>query len=842
MSVKTWGDFEIHFDRVLGRGGMGAVYMGRQVSVDRPAAVKILKKELTENPEFVKRFQREAALLARLVDTHVVQVFGAGEVDGQHFYAMEFVEGEDLSQRLRRGYRFTPDEVLQTAHRVGKALQAAWRHKIVHRDIKPSNIVITRDNLIKVMDFGLAKNPETDLTQSEIIMGTAKYMSPEQATGSPCDIRSDLYSLGAVLYELATGKPPFVGETPTSVIYQHVHKLARRPREVNPSIPEALESLILRLMAKAPEDRYQSPDELIPAVKGIMEGVSPDERATLIDRTVLVGGSERTAVTVPAAAPAPAKRSSSAPAVVAVLAILAVLGVGGYFAYESYIKGAGNGSITHNPPPVPPNPPPTPPGAPPPAPPPNPPPTTSASAWKEPLDKGNEAMVGEQWTSAREFLERARDLGAPGLDEKIRFVRHNEHKKKGDDERDFERALQHYEAAQKVIDNEDIRRKIGLTSYRHFSKLAGDNEGVDWPQAATYWEKAIPHASEAQRGEAESRRKFSDAYARARKARVAGDPKGALALLDELAKDPRNWGEQIEKEREIVRKEAAGKMDEEMKRLRVEMEALVEAGRQARLKPDWAAARDAFKRASDARFGALVTDELRGRLREAEAALAAPAGTVYVPAGKFRMGGGRDIEAPEGEAETRAFYIDVREVIVDDYRAFLRGLQTGGHHPGCHKEEPPDKNHRPDRWQDQEQRLAEPIVGIDWWDAHSFAAWQGKRLPTEAEFEKAAGYDLALKRAYPWGNEFRAEGGRSFFGCDAMDNSVLEWTADWFDRYPWSAISNGNFGKKYRVMRGGYQLKEDAEQNTRTAFRHWTEPWRRRPFIGFRCVQEAADR
>ncbi|MFN3486851.1 MAG: serine/threonine-protein kinase, partial [Planctomycetota bacterium] len=263
MSVKTWGDFEIDFGQLLGRGGMGSVYRGRQVSVDRPAAVKILKQELTTSSEFVKRFHREAALLARLTDPHVVQVFGAGEGEGCHFYAMEYVEGEDLGSRLKRGSKFSIEEIIQVALQVGKALQAAWRHRIVHRDIKPSNILVTRDGQIKVMDFGLAKNPDMELTQSEVIMGTAKYMSPEQAQGEPVDVRSDLYSLGAVLYELATGRPPFTGESPTAVMYQHVHRAPRPPSELNPQIPPRLEALILKLLAKKPEDRPATPEAFV---------------------------------------------------------------------------------------------------------------------------------------------------------------------------------------------------------------------------------------------------------------------------------------------------------------------------------------------------------------------------------------------------------------------------------------------------------------------------------------------------------------------------------------------------------------------------------------------------
>ncbi|MDP6958347.1 MAG: protein kinase, partial [Planctomycetota bacterium] len=282
MSAKIWGDYEVHLDKTLGKGGMGAVYRGRQISVDRPVAIKVLKRDLTSSPDFVGRFQREATLLAKLVDTHIVQIFGAGEAEGQHFYAMEFVEGEDLASRLRRGHQFSPDEILHITIGTGKALDAAWKQKIIHRDIKPSNIIVAEsDQVVKVMDFGLAKNPENDLTQTEMIMGTAKYMSPEQATGGECDIRSDLYALGAVMYELGTGTAPFVGESATAVIYQHVHKDPVPPQKLNPSLPQSMQGVILRLLSKSPDDRYQEPIELVKDCQAILEGVTPDEKTIL---------------------------------------------------------------------------------------------------------------------------------------------------------------------------------------------------------------------------------------------------------------------------------------------------------------------------------------------------------------------------------------------------------------------------------------------------------------------------------------------------------------------------------------------------------------------------------
>jgi len=261
--TRIWGDYEVYLDQIIGRGGMGAVYRGRQISLNRNVAVKILRKDLTSSEESIRRFQREAGLLANLIDSHVVQVYGAGEGDSGHFYAMEIVEGKDLASLLKQGKKFTSDEIIDIAYRTGRALAAAARQHIVHRDIKPSNILLGNDGSVKVMDFGLAKSPETDITFTDVIMGTANYISPEQAAGTVVDIRSDIYSLGGVLYELATNRPPFQGPGPASVIYQHAKAAPTPPRKLNPDIPEMLEALILRCLAKKAANRYQTADELV---------------------------------------------------------------------------------------------------------------------------------------------------------------------------------------------------------------------------------------------------------------------------------------------------------------------------------------------------------------------------------------------------------------------------------------------------------------------------------------------------------------------------------------------------------------------------------------------------
>ncbi len=844
MAVKRWGDYEIDFDRVLGRGGMGAVYVGRQVSVDRPAAIKVLKKELTENPDFVKRFHREAALLAKLVDTHVVQVFGAGEAEGQHFYAMEYIDGEDLSSRLRRGYKFTLEEILQVAFRVGRALAAAWRHRIVHRDIKPSNIIVTKDNAIKVMDFGLAKNPEMDYTQSEIIMGTAKYMSPEQAQGAPCDIRSDMYSLGVVLYELAAGRPPFVGDTLTSLLYQQVHKRPTPPREVNPAVPEPLEALILKLMAKSPDDRFQTPDELVSAVRDILEEVTPEEKTTLM--TQIAGGPRRPSTKMDKAQVAAARRRPWA-LYVGLAAGLAALGAGAYFAYDAARARAPQLQKVPDAPPET-----TPVTASIPAPEPAPvapapqPEAPEIPPWAEAKSRGLEAFAAGRWVEAYTNLELARDLGASDVDDKIRHARARDLLDRGDSQPDDEKALEHYEQARKYLDDAETLRKIRSCSYRVWSRRAERHQGGDWTEAAAAWAKAAEFADESQRAPAEANRGFCETYAEAIRARVNGDWPKALDLFKNLAREPRGYADALEKEIRRAEEEVRAAAEAERAKIRKEYEELLAKVKDAVARLAWAEARSLLDRVAEPRFASLPKDEAAGVAGEVQIALAAPPGMVYVPGGEFTMGASgplaRDHEGPPGKASTEAFYIDLRETTVGEYADFLKALGDGGHHAGCAKDEPLGKSHVPDGWDSQGERPGAPVTFVDWWDAASYAAWRGKRLPTEVEWEKAAGFDPQGRRAYPWGASYRKEEGRSFLGCEAMGGGVIEWTASWFDRYTWSSVSHFDFGQKKKVLRGGVLLAEDAERDARVTRRHWYHPSYRSSKIGFRCVRDIQDR
>jgi HEAT repeat protein/DNA-binding NarL/FixJ family response regulator/tRNA A-37 threonylcarbamoyl transferase component Bud32 len=273
------GDFKL-LD-LLGEGGMGTVYRATQESLGREVAVKILPERLTRNPRFVQRFYREARSAAMLVHPNIIQIYSLGQDENAevHYYAMEYVRGKDLSQILRGGTTFKPDQAITILIQVAEALRAAHEGGVIHRDIKPANIMMTKRGTVKVMDFGLAKmaNDEAEVTLAGTIVGTANYMSPEQAQGKDMDIRTDIYSLGVVFFELLTGRPPFKADDPSAVIYQHIYEKAPKPSKFVPEIPPAVDNLVLRMMAKEPEDRVLSPADLVDALKRLKDRLTVSE-------------------------------------------------------------------------------------------------------------------------------------------------------------------------------------------------------------------------------------------------------------------------------------------------------------------------------------------------------------------------------------------------------------------------------------------------------------------------------------------------------------------------------------------------------------------------------------
>lgn len=253
----------------LGRGGMAEVLEGRDLRLGRRVAVKILRPDLAKDPAFQARFRREAQSAASLNHPNIVAVYDTGEdILGDEtasvivpYIVMEYVDGQTLRQLLASGRRLLPERALEITAGVLAALDYSHRHGIVHRDIKPANVMLTRTGDVKVMDFGIARalaDSSATMTSAHAVMGTAQYLSPEQARGEVVDARSDLYSTGCLLYELLTGRPPFTGDSPVSVAYQHVSETPLPPSQMDPAVPASLDALVLKSLAKNPNDRYQT--------------------------------------------------------------------------------------------------------------------------------------------------------------------------------------------------------------------------------------------------------------------------------------------------------------------------------------------------------------------------------------------------------------------------------------------------------------------------------------------------------------------------------------------------------------------------------------------------------
>jgi serine/threonine-protein kinase len=257
----------------IGQGGMAEVYRGFDPSLDRTVAIKVLLAPFDRDAGFVARFRREAQAAARLNHPNIVGVYDAGAEGETQYIVMEYVEGRTLASFLAGGGRPSPMQAVELTIPVASALEAAHEQGIVHRDIKPANIMVTRAGAVKVMDFGIARI-QTDATapQTSSVIGTPAYFSPEQAQGQPVDARSDIYSLGCVLYELLAHRQAFTGDTPVAVAFKQVNEMPVPPSEVNPDVPPRLDAVVMKCLAKNPANRYQSAAELIADLERVRAG------------------------------------------------------------------------------------------------------------------------------------------------------------------------------------------------------------------------------------------------------------------------------------------------------------------------------------------------------------------------------------------------------------------------------------------------------------------------------------------------------------------------------------------------------------------------------------------
>ena len=275
----------------IGEGGMAEVYKARCNILNRFVAVKILKKEFSNNAEIVEKFKREATAIATLSDNNIVNIFDVGTQDDINYIVMEYVKGKTLKDIIKQVGKMNYETAISVAIQIAKALDCAHRNNIIHRDIKPQNILVTEDGIMKVTDFGIAKSSTSEtITNTSTIMGSAHYFSPEQAKGSFVDCRTDIYSLGVVLYEMVTGTLPFEADTPVSVALKHIQEEVVPPKNLNSKVPDSLNKLILKAMEKEPIKRYQTAKEMIADLQKIKDNpnASIDKNEEDNDHTIIM--------------------------------------------------------------------------------------------------------------------------------------------------------------------------------------------------------------------------------------------------------------------------------------------------------------------------------------------------------------------------------------------------------------------------------------------------------------------------------------------------------------------------------------------------------------------------
>lgn len=823
------GDFEVYKDQLLGKGAWGEVYVGKQISLNRPIAIKILKKDMAQDAEFVRRFRKEGETLAKLVDENIIQVYGLGEVDGSHYFAMEYVQGVPLQKFMEKGREFTTDEIVYVSIAVSKALRAAWESpsQIVHRDIKPANIMVSfssslvaarqkvdtsearafmdiniQETRIKVMDFGLAKavgaaTDQKDQTLVGTVIGTPKYISPEQGLGNPADIRSDIYSLGIVMYEMATGRLPFASDNAVSLIRSHIYDQAMPPTQFNPKVPQGLESVIMKCIQKDPNHRYNSPTELLTD----LEAVRREQAPLYAQQTIANLGA--TMISRPTGA------SKNKALLFGGIAAVVVIGgaVAGYFLFIQkpprpvYIPPTtsnNNNSIsqtmTSNPDPI---------------------------KEEDPVKKV-EIIIQR----AQAYLEQgAIDDASKILNEAYTIDSSNEMVNKLLDE---VKRLNNERLAQE----EQIKRKTEYDDY--LKKGLSEKAAKNWQGAYDMFSKAMDYNDTnevrelklAMKELLDKQTKYNELIADAEKLEQKKEYEEAIKKYEaakEFADKPDEAKRHIDECKDALYKREFEKASNQM-----------HDGK-------YNSAEASFRKAMEFKPG---DKDAMAKIDEIKKSI--PEKMAFIEEGDAIIGQeGKKVNVP-------SFIIDRYEVTKKQYKEFL--VKMAGDHSRCHPDEKDNpklknKNHTPEFFVNNDYQPAEanlPVVGIDWYDAYAYAAWHpdGKRLPTELEWEKAARGTDGRIFAGGWseasqvkanikgiGKGTMADVGSyqddvSPFGVFDMTGNVKEWVFDW-----WSDKK----GEEKVVLRGGDWYSSAVK--ARTFNRDNQMYYERNKYVGFRCAK-----
>ena len=334
----------------IGVGGMAEVWRGYDRTLNRTVAIKTLLPQFARDASFVDRFRREAQAAARLNHPGIVSVYDSGTDGETPYIVMQFIEGRTLADYLASGKTIPPMKAAQVAKEIAEALAAAHAEGVIHRDIKPANVMVTRDGKVLVMDFGIARlisGPET-APQTSAVLGTASYLSPEQAQGQSVDARSDIYALGVVLYEMLTGRPPFTGDSPMAIAYKQVNATPEAPSSVNPDVPPELDAVVMRALSKNPANRYQTGQEFADDLERARTGGQVMATPLLPaagEATQVISRPQPTSVLPPQQDEPGSSRKAWAGALVAIL-IMALLAAGAYLAINMLTGGDGGELVT----------------------------------------------------------------------------------------------------------------------------------------------------------------------------------------------------------------------------------------------------------------------------------------------------------------------------------------------------------------------------------------------------------------------------------------------------------------------------------------------------------------